>query len=206
MKAGCTSTIEAAHDRASHETMADDAPRAMAGLLPRAESPIVPKHSIAGRALVAVVAIMTFLASLTTGAVMLVRSAAARLAVRGGARDHHPGAAGAGRAISRPTCSAPVEIARAWPGVADVRPYTKEESARLLEPWLGSGLSLDDLPVPRMIVVRLASGAIADLAALRRSLTRARRRREPRRSSRLDRAHAHDGATCRCWRASGSCC
>ena len=50
------------------------APRAMSGLLPRTETPIVPKRSISGRALVAVVAIMTFLASLTTGAVMLVRA------------------------------------------------------------------------------------------------------------------------------------
>ena len=44
--------------------------------LPRFECPIVPQATIAGRALVAVVAIMTFLASLTTGAVMLVRAAA----------------------------------------------------------------------------------------------------------------------------------
>ncbi len=44
--------------------------------LPRIETPIVPQSTIAGRALVAVVAIMTFLASLTTGAVMLVRAAA----------------------------------------------------------------------------------------------------------------------------------
>jgi cell division transport system permease protein len=35
-------------------------------------SPIVPRASISGRALVAVVAIMTFLASITTGAVLLV--------------------------------------------------------------------------------------------------------------------------------------
>src|SRR5881394_811406 len=44
--------------------------------LPRFQSPIVPKSTIAGRALVAVVAIMTFLASVTTGAVMLVRAVA----------------------------------------------------------------------------------------------------------------------------------
>src|ERR1051326_6010784 len=40
-------------------------------------SPIVPRASIAGRALVAVVAIMTFLASITTGAVLLVAASAA---------------------------------------------------------------------------------------------------------------------------------
>src|ERR1700744_672027 len=40
-------------------------------------SPIVPRASIAGRALVAVVAIMTFLASITTGAGLLVSASAA---------------------------------------------------------------------------------------------------------------------------------
>jgi len=40
-------------------------------------SPIVPRGSIAGKALVAVVAIMTFLASLTTGTVLLVSASAA---------------------------------------------------------------------------------------------------------------------------------
>ena len=39
-------------------------------------SPIVPRGSISGTALVAVVAIMTFLASITTGAVLLVRASA----------------------------------------------------------------------------------------------------------------------------------
>src|SRR5437667_7794355 len=40
-------------------------------------SPIVPRASMQGRALVAVVAIMTFLASITTGTVLLVRASAA---------------------------------------------------------------------------------------------------------------------------------
>src|ERR1700727_3050281 len=40
-------------------------------------SPIVPRGSIVGSALVAVVAIMTFLASITTGTVLLVSASAA---------------------------------------------------------------------------------------------------------------------------------
>src|SRR5438270_4885106 len=40
------------------------------------EAAIVPEDSISGRALLAVIAIMTFLAALTLGAVVLVRSAA----------------------------------------------------------------------------------------------------------------------------------
>ena len=42
--------------------------------------------------------------------------------------------------------------------------------ARLLEPWLGTGLSLDDLPIPRMIVVTIAPGGAPDLDRLRKTL------------------------------------
>jgi len=65
-----------------------------------------------------------------------------------------------------------VAVARATNGVAEVRPYSQQESARLLEPWLGSGLTLDDLPVPRMIVVRVQDGQQPDLPALRDELAR----------------------------------
>ena len=70
---------------------------------------------------------------------------------------------------STPRWRARSSIARAVPGVGEVRAYSKEESAGLLEPWLGSGLSLDELPVPRMIVVKLPSGGV-DLAPLKKAL------------------------------------
>src|ERR1700740_3214509 len=44
----------------------------------RIQSPIVPRASISGRALVVVVAIMTFLASMTTGAVLLISASATK--------------------------------------------------------------------------------------------------------------------------------
>ena len=157
--------------RVSQQLMDRDlmAPRAMSGLLPRTETPIVPKRSISGRALVAVVAIMTFLASLTTGAVMLVRSSAAEWQSEVSREVTIQVRPVQGRDVEAEVARA-AEIARAYPGIADVRPYSKDESARLLEPWLGGGLSLDDLPVPRMIVVRLQDGG-ADLAPLRKTLT-----------------------------------
>jgi cell division transport system permease protein len=142
----------------------------MAGLLPRAESPIVPMHSIAGRALVAVVAIMTFLASLTTGAVVLVRSAAVAWQSDVAREITIQLRPVEGRDIEAEMRAA-TEIVRNWPGLGEVRPYSREESARLLEPWLGSGLSLDDLPVPRIIVVKRASGGAVDFSALRRTLS-----------------------------------
>ena len=135
----------------------------------RSDASIVPKNSIAGSALVAVVAIMTFLASLITGAVMLVigstaewQSEVAReMTIQVRPIPNRPIDAEVAKAVT---------VARAASGVADVRPYSREDSARLLEPWIGTGLALEDLPVPRIIVVRLQSGAQPDRAALRAAL------------------------------------
>jgi cell division transport system permease protein len=143
-------------------------PRPMDGYMPRGDTPIVPKRSIAGRALVAVVAIMTFLASLTTGAVMLVRSSAVEWQSDVAREVTIQVRPGDGRNLDAAVERA-VQIARAVPGVGEVRAYSKEESASLLEPWLGSGLALEDLPVPRMIVVKLPSGGV-DLAPLKKAL------------------------------------
>jgi cell division transport system permease protein len=136
---------------------------------PPREAPIVPRSSISGRALVAVVAIMTFLASLTTGGVMLVLGSAAEWqsdVAREMTIQIRPLP---GRNLDAEVDDA-AAIARGTPGISDVRPYTATESARLLEPWLGTGLSLDALPVPRIIVLRVASGQHPDLAALRTAL------------------------------------
>ncbi len=130
-------------------------------------SPIVPRASIAGRALVAVVAIMTFLASMTTGAVLLVSASAAEWQSQVATEITIQVRPTPGRDIDRDAAAA-VEATRAQPGIVEVRPFTKEESAKLLEPWLGSGLSLDDLPVPRVIVARVQPGTTLDLEALRR--------------------------------------
>jgi cell division transport system permease protein len=135
-------------------------------------SPIVPRASIAGRALIAVVAIMTFLASITTGAVLLVSASAAEWQSDVASEITIQVRPVAGRDIGRDT-TAVAEALRAQPGIVEVRPFTKDESAKLLEPWLGSGLSLDDLPVPRVIVARIAPGAVLDLAGLRGRVSQA---------------------------------
>ncbi len=135
-----------------------------------AAAPIVPKDSIAGRSLTIVVAIMTFLASLTVGAAMLVVSAASDWQSDVGREVTIQVRPATGRNIETDVQNA-VEIARAVGGVADVRAFTKDESARLVEPWLGGGLALEDLPIPRLIVVKLASGARPDFSSLRQALT-----------------------------------
>ncbi len=133
-------------------------------------SPIVPRGSIAGRALVAVVAIMTFLASMTTGAVLLVSASAAEWQSEVASEITIQVRPAAGRDVDRDT-AAVAEAMHGQSGIVEVRPFTREESAKLLEPWLGSGLSLDDLPVPRVIVARIQPGTSLDLLALRRRVT-----------------------------------
>lgn len=143
-----------------------------AGVTARNTSPIVPRGSIAGRALIAVVAIMTFLASMTTGVVMLVRASAAEWQSDVASELTIQVRPSPGRDVER-DLRAVAEAVRGQPGILDVRPFSKEESAKLLEPWLGTGLSLDDLPVPRVIVARIAPGATPDLVALRRAVAQA---------------------------------
>ena len=133
-------------------------------------SPIVPRASIAGRALVAVVAIMTFLASITTGTVLLVSASAAEWQSEVASEITVQVRPQAGRDLDR-DAAAVVEAMRTQPGILQVRPFSKEESAKLLEPWLGTGLSIEELPVPRVIVARVQPGTSVDLSALRARVT-----------------------------------
>src|SRR5437660_12088441 len=92
----------------------------------RAEASIVPADSISGRALLAVIAIMTFLAALTLGAVVLVRSAAG---------DWQSVVAREVTIQLRPTEQRDIEadlrkaaaVASDAPGIASARIYSKEE-------------------------------------------------------------------------------
>jgi cell division transport system permease protein len=144
-------------------------PRQSGGALPRFDTPLVPRNSISGRALIAVVAIMTFLASLTTGAVMLVGSAASEWQSDVSREVTIQIIPAPGRDLDVAVAKA-AAAARAFPGIGEVRVYSKEESSKLLEPWLGNGLSLDELPVPRLVVVKIAAGAAPDIPQLRRML------------------------------------
>src|SRR5579871_4801005 len=100
----------------------------------RIRSPIVPRASISGRALVAVVAIMTFLASITTGTVLLVSASAAEWQSDVSSEITIQVRPATGRDIERDTTAA-ADAVRGQPGIVEVRPFTKDESGKLLEPW-----------------------------------------------------------------------
>jgi cell division transport system permease protein len=118
---------------------------------------------------VAIVAIMTFLASLTVGSVLMIyrsadqwRSEVAReVTIQVRPAQERNLEADVDRAAA---------LAKGIPGIGNVRTMSRQESAQLLAPFMGAGLTLDELPVPRMIVVALGSGSV-DLAQLRRVLS-----------------------------------
>src|SRR5450631_88564 len=175
MTAGCIFTIEGLRRRSMSDSNRNEftaVPRMPGGPMPRFDTPLVPRNSISGRALIAVVAIMTFLASLTTGAVILVSGAASEWQSDVAREVTIQVIPAPGRDIDA-TVDKAAAVARAFPGIGDVRAYSKEESSKLLEPWLGSGLSLDELPVPRVIVARVQPGTGLDLATLRNRVLQA---------------------------------
>ncbi len=137
----------------------------------RRDQPLVPVDTAAGRALVAVIAILTFLAALSAGAALLTARASEQW--RGAVANEmtiqiRPDSR---RDIESDLARA-VDMAQKVAGVAAVRAVPKAESDRLLEPWLGAGLDLVELPVPRLIVLQLRDGSAADLGGFRESLRR----------------------------------
>lgn len=139
--------------------------RRQARLAMRKPGQLVPEGTVAGNALTIVVAIMSFLACLTLGSVSLVRDAsrtwqsdiAREVTIQVKPVEGIDADAEAARAA---------EIARATPGVSSAEALAPADNARLLEPWLGSGLDVGELPIPRLIVVRLSDPDGIDLAAL----------------------------------------
>ncbi len=136
------------------------------------QTPIVPPGAVASRALVLVIAIMGYLACLTVGAVSVVADAAAawqsdiarEVTIQVRPRDGLDLAAATEKAV---------EIARAMPGVGTVHALTTEETRGLVEPWLGTGVDLEALPVPRLVSVEIVDAERADLAKLSTDLAAA---------------------------------
>ncbi|MDJ0613901.1 MAG: ABC transporter permease [Rhizobiaceae bacterium] len=130
---------------------------------------IVPSETIAGTALVFVIGIMAFLACLTLGAVSLINSSANQwqsdisrevtIQIR---PSDEVGMEDAIKQASR--------IALSFAGVSRVEALDDDATVRLLEPWLGTGLQLSELPVPRILTVTLAADAKPDFEGMRSRL------------------------------------
>jgi len=124
---------------------------------------IVPEQNVVGHALVLVIAIMTFLSCLTFGGVTLVRDTAtvweAQISREATIQIKPVDGLDMEAALAQAS-----QIAADFPGVKSTKIIDRDATARLLEPWLGSGLNIDELPVPRLIIVTIDESSPPDFA------------------------------------------
>ncbi|UXN71651.1 ABC transporter permease [Devosia neptuniae] len=140
-------------------------------LLPRRRgaAPIVPEKSVAGRTLLLMITIMSFLSAVTLGGVVLVQKSAIAWSADVGRELTIQIRPVEGEVMDSNLRTA-VSLAQTTPGVASARALTIEESQKLLEPWLGAGLDLTAIEIPRLVVVQLADPVDADIEGLTRNL------------------------------------
>jgi len=132
-------------------------------------APIVPERSVAGRTLLLLIAIMTFLSALTLGGVVLVQKSAIAWSADVGREVTIQIKPVAGE-VMESNLRLAVSLAEATPGVASARALSLEESQNLLKPWLGEGLDLSTLEIPRMVAVQLSDPQDADIGKLANDL------------------------------------
>lgn len=126
---------------------------------------IVPEGTVFGRTLLVLIAIMSFLSSLTAGAVVMVQQSANAWSSEIGQEVTIQLSPTEGLRMEERLDLA-AQIARSIRGVAEVRIVPQDQSLALLEPWLGEGFSMAELPVPRLIEVRLSDSQNFDVLAL----------------------------------------
>lgn len=140
-------------------------------LLPRRKgaAPIVPEKSVAGRTLLLMITIMSFLSAVTLGGVVLVQKSAIAWSADVG-REVTIQIRPVEGEVMESNLRTAVSLAETTPGVASARALTIEESQQLLEPWLGAGLDLTAIEIPRLVVVQLVDPVDADIEGLQRNL------------------------------------
>lgn len=137
----------------------------------RPTAPILPPSNIQGNALIVVIAIMAFLACLTLGAVTMVRATAAgwqsqisrEITIQIKPADGLDMEAALLRAK---------DLALRFVGTKDGTIMDDAATARLLEPWLGAGLDLEELPVPRLVIITVDEQNPPDFEAMRDLLSK----------------------------------
>ena len=135
----------------------------------RRSNAIVPERSVAGRTLVLLIAIMTFLSGVTLGAVVLVQKSAIAWSSDVG-REVTIQIRPVEGEVMDSNIRTVITLAEAIPGIGSARALSLEESQKLLEPWLGTGLDLNQLEIPRLVVVELADPKSVDLTLLSQNL------------------------------------
>lgn len=134
--------------------------------------PIVPERSIAGTALMLVIAIMGCLACLSVGAVTLVDRAASDWSADIG-RELTIEVSAIDPATMEERLDRAADLARVSPGIGAVSVVSEAETRALLEPWLGvlgSEAALAELPIPRLVAMTVTDTSALNLTTLQAAL------------------------------------
>jgi cell division transport system permease protein len=135
------------------------------------KAPIVPPGSVTGRSLTIVIAIMGFLACLTAGAVYMInQSASAWLRDVGSEVTVQIRPDGDVEEVEKRSQEI-VRFLTGQIGVREVQLLSLDQSAELVEPWLGQISAVKELPLPRLIAVQIDRDNPPDLTTLRAALT-----------------------------------
>ncbi len=132
----------------------------------RPTAPILPPANIQGNALMVVIAIMAFLACLTLGAVSMVRATAAGWQSQISREVTIQIKPADGLDMNAALAKAR-DLALTFVGTRTGTIMDDAATARLLEPWLGSDLQLDDLPVPRLVIITIDESNPPDFDGMR---------------------------------------
>jgi len=142
-------------------------PRGFLGRL-RAE-PLLPEAGAGGAPLTAVIAVMSFLAAIALAVFVFISDAAGEWTseLERGLTIQIKGADA--ETIASQTQEA-MRVLQSTEGVLEARAVPKEESEKLLEPWLGKGNIGAYLNIPALIEVRVDQNLRNDLSLLRTRL------------------------------------
>jgi cell division transport system permease protein len=120
-----------------------------------------------------VIAIMAFLAALALGASLIADRAAlgwreglsGRLTVQIVPPEH-----GASPKLLADETAAAAAVLKNTDGIVSVTPLTEKDTQSLVEPWIGGGAIIADLPLPRLIDATIIPGAKIDTGTLSQRL------------------------------------
>ena len=136
----------------------------------KAPAPIVPPANLSSKALIVVVIIMSFLACLTLGFVTLIQETSKtwqnqiseEITIQIKPADDQD--------MEKALLDAK-SLALEFSGTLSAEIVDKTDTARLLEPWLGEGFDMDELPVPRLLIITIDKDNPPDFASMRKTLT-----------------------------------
>ena len=134
-------------------------------------APVVPRDSVTGRSLTLVISIMCFLACLTAGAVYMINQSAtawlkdiaSEVTIQIEPQDN---------VDPEKTLQEVKLFLESQAGITSADPLSLEDSADLLEPWLGQSDAWTTLPIPRLIAIEIDRNTPPDIEALRAELSK----------------------------------